>query len=196
IRSAAKPDRRTAFLRRAHGAGDQRCHGNFRGHGPARVGACQSLASSRTLALRLMSMDPQRWQQLKAILSDAFDEESTDARRAYVERSCSGDDALLREAESLLAEAEILRRSASDDLEACAENASQRIRRQVASQIIGKRIGAYVVTREIGRGGMGTVYLAARADGYFEKEVAIKLLFSGIDTEEMVQHFHAERRVL
>jgi serine/threonine protein kinase/tetratricopeptide (TPR) repeat protein len=143
-----------------------------------------------------MSMDPHRWQQLKSILSDAFDEETTDARRAYVERSCSGDEALLREAESLLAEAEILRRSASDDLEACAENASQRIRREVASQIIGKRIGAYVVTREIGRGGMGTVYLAARADGYFEKEVAIKLLFSGIDPEEMVQRFHSERRVL
>jgi serine/threonine protein kinase/tetratricopeptide (TPR) repeat protein len=141
-------------------------------------------------------MDPQRWQQLKSILSDAFDEESTDARRAYVERSCSGDEALLREAESLLAEAEILRRSTSDDLEACAENASQRIRREIAGQIIGKRIGAYVVTREIGRGGMGTVYLAARADGYFEKEVAIKLLNSRIDTEEMVQRFHSERRVL
>ena len=143
-----------------------------------------------------MSMDPHRWQQLKSILSDAFDEESTDARRAYVERSCSGDEALLREAESLLAEAELLRRSTSDDLEACAENAAQRIRREVASQIIGQRIGAYVVTREIGRGGMGTVYLAARADGYFEKEVAIKLLNSGIDTEEMVQRFHSERRVL
>jgi serine/threonine protein kinase/tetratricopeptide (TPR) repeat protein len=140
-------------------------------------------------------MDPQRWQQLKSILSDAFDQESTDARRAWVKRSCSGDQTLLQEAESLLAEAELLRRSANDDLEACAENAARRIRREVASQV-GKRIGAYVVTREIGRGGMGTVYLAARADGYFEKEVAIKLLNSGIDTEEMVQRFHYERQVL
>jgi len=142
-----------------------------------------------------MSMDPQRWQQLKSILSDAFDEESTSARLAFVQRSCSDDRVLLAEAESLLAEAEILRRSASDDLEACAENATKRIRREVASQV-GKRIGAYVVTREIGRGGMGTVYLAARADGYFEKEVAIKLLNSGVDTEEMVERFHSERRVL
>ncbi len=76
-----------------------------------------------------MSLDPQRWQRLKSILSDAFEEESTGARLAFVERSCSGDEALLREAESLLAEAEILRRSANDDLEACAENASRRIRR-------------------------------------------------------------------
>src|SRR5205085_1348200 len=105
------------------------------------------------------------------------------------------DEALLEEAESLLEEAEILRRSANDDLEACAENAARRIRREVDSQV-GKRIGAYVVTREIGRGGMGSVYLAARADGYFEKEVAIKLLNSGVDTEEMVRRFHSERQVL
>jgi serine/threonine protein kinase/Tfp pilus assembly protein PilF len=140
-------------------------------------------------------MDPQRWQQLKSVLSEAFEEESTAARLAFVERTCSGDQALLQEAESLLAEAEILRRSASDDLEACAEDAARRIRREIDSQI-GKRIGAYVVTREIGRGGMGTVYLAARADGYFEKDVAIKLLNPGIDTEEMVRRFHSERRVL
>ncbi|HEX8897978.1 MAG TPA: hypothetical protein VF751_04715, partial [Chthoniobacterales bacterium] len=112
-----------------------------------------------------------------------------------MERSCSGDQALLQEAESLLAEAEILRRSANDDLEACAEHAQKRIRRDVDAQT-GKRIGAYVIRGEIGRGGMGTVYLAARADGFFEKEVAIKLLNSGIDTEDMVGRFHSERHVL
>jgi eukaryotic-like serine/threonine-protein kinase len=142
-----------------------------------------------------MSMDPQRWQRLKSILSEAFEEESTSARLAFVERSCSDDQALLQDAESLLAEAEILRRSANDDFEACAEDAARRIRREGGSQI-GRRIGAYVVQREIGRGGMGTVYLAARADGFFEKEVAIKLLNSSVDTEEMVRRFHSERHVL
>ncbi len=140
-------------------------------------------------------MDAQRWQHLKSILNDAFDEESTGARLAFVERACSGDEALLREAESLLAGAEILRRSANDNFEACAENASKRIRREGVSRI-GQRIGAYIITREIGRGGMGTVYLAARADGYFEKEVAIKILNSGADTAGMVRRFHSERQVL
>ncbi|HEX4641505.1 MAG TPA: protein kinase, partial [Chthoniobacterales bacterium] len=140
-------------------------------------------------------MDAQRWQRLKSILNDAFEEESTSARLAFVERSCSDDQTLLQEAESLLAEAEILRRSAKDDLEACAENAARRIRRDAVSHI-GKRVGAYVITGEIGRGGMGTVYLAARADGYFEKEVAIKLLNAGVATEEMVRRFHSERKVL
>jgi serine/threonine protein kinase/tetratricopeptide (TPR) repeat protein len=142
-----------------------------------------------------MSIDPQRWQRLKSILIDAFEEESIDARRSFVERSCSDDEALLREAESLLAEAEVLRRSANDDLEACAQHAETRIRREHVAQI-GKRVGAYVLSREIGRGGMGTVYLAARADGYFEKEVAIKLLNPGFDTEEMLRRFHSERQVL
>jgi serine/threonine protein kinase/Tfp pilus assembly protein PilF len=140
-------------------------------------------------------MDTQRWQRLKTILNGAFEEESTSARLAYVERSCSNDRTLLQEAESLLAEAEILRRSASDDLEACAENATRRIRRDSVSRV-GNRIGAYVITGEIGRGGMGTVYLASRADGYFEKEVAIKLLNSGVATEDMVRRFHSERQVL
>ena len=55
-------------------------------------------------------MDPQRWQRLKSILGDAFEQDSIDARRAFVERTCSDDRALLQEAESLLEEAEILRR--------------------------------------------------------------------------------------
>src|SRR5256885_8579989 len=158
-------------------------------------GLSRKCGSIENYHARIDDMDAQRWQRLKSILNDAFEEESTSARLAFIERSCSDDQTLLQEAESLLAEAEILRRSASDDLEACAENAAKRIRREVDSQI-GKRIGAYVVTREIGRGGMGTVYLAARADGYFEKEVAIKLLNSGVDTEEMVRRFHSERQVL
>ncbi len=61
---------------------------------------------------------------------------------------------------------------------------------------IGRRIGAYVIVREIGQGGMGTVYLAARADGYFEKQVAIKLLKRGIDNEEVLRRFRSEREVL
>ena len=115
-----------------------------------------------------MSIDPQRWQRLKSILIDAFEEESADARRSFVERSCSDDEALLREAESLLAEAEVLRRSVNDDLEACAQHAEKRIRRESVAET-GKRVGAYVLNREIGRGGMGTVYLAARADGYLPR---------------------------
>src|SRR5262245_23113646 len=39
----------------------------------------------------------------------------------------------------------------------------------------GERVGAYVLVREIGHGGMGSVWLAERADGAFKRKVALKL---------------------
>src|SRR5688572_1588422 len=65
-----------------------------------------------------------------------------------------------------------------------------------AVSLVGQRLGAYELIREIGRGGMGTVYLARRADQEFEKEVAIKLLKRGTDTDEVLRRFRAERQIL
>jgi eukaryotic-like serine/threonine-protein kinase len=141
------------------------------------------------------ALDSRRWERLKSILADALEQESPAARIALVEGSCADDDVLLREAESLLAEAELLLRDAKDDLEECADNAATRVPRQNLSEI-GRRVGAYVIVREIGQGGMGTVYLAARADGYFEKQVAMKLLSCGTDTAEVLRRFRSEREVL
>ncbi|MEY2496990.1 MAG: eukaryotic-like serine/threonine-protein kinase [Verrucomicrobiota bacterium] len=140
-------------------------------------------------------LDSLRWAQLKSILAEALQQNSPAARIALVERSCAGDTDLLQEAESLLAEAEVLLREANDDLEACADRAGTAIPREDVSEI-GRRVGAYVITSEIGRGGMGAVYLAARADGYFEKQVAIKLLSHGPDTAELERRFRSEREVL
>ena len=61
---------------------------------------------------------------------------------------------------------------------------------------VGRRLGAYVLVAEIGRGGMGDVYLGKRADGEFEKEVAIKILRSGVRTVELVARFRTERQIL
>src|SRR4029077_18691728 len=60
----------------------------------------------------------------------------------------------------------------------------------------GERLGAYVIVRELGRGRMGTVFLAERADGQFEKQVAIKILNRGADTAEILRRFRAERQIL
>src|SRR5213076_412572 len=60
----------------------------------------------------------------------------------------------------------------------------------------GERVGAYVIARELGHGGMGTVFLAERADGQFEKQVAIKILNRGADTAEILRRFRAERQIL
>ena len=58
------------------------------------------------------------------------------------------------------------------------------------------RIGPYRTIREIGRGGMGTVYLAVRDDGQFRQEVALKLLRGSIATDDFVRRFRCERQIL
>jgi tetratricopeptide (TPR) repeat protein len=58
-----------------------------------------------------------------------------------------------------------------------------------------RRIGAYRILRELGHGGMGTVYLAARADDQYQKRVAIKTI-RGLDSEEILKHFRRERQIL
>ncbi len=57
-------------------------------------------------------------------------------------------------------------------------------------------VGPWRIRRELGRGGMGAVYLAERADGEFEKQVALKLVKRGMDTDEILARFRHERRIL
>ncbi len=58
-----------------------------------------------------------------------------------------------------------------------------------------RRIGPYKLIRELGRGGMGTVWLAARADEQFEKRVALKVVRAS-DSEEVLRFFRRERQIL
>jgi serine/threonine protein kinase/tetratricopeptide (TPR) repeat protein len=62
--------------------------------------------------------------------------------------------------------------------------------------IEGQRFGAYQVIREIGRGGMGAVYLAGRADDQFKKRVALKVLRADINAQEVLDRFRHERQIL
>lgn len=59
-----------------------------------------------------------------------------------------------------------------------------------------RRIGNYRIVRELGRGGMGAVFLGERADEQYQKHVAIKLIKRGMDTESVLRHFRRERQIL
>lgn len=61
---------------------------------------------------------------------------------------------------------------------------------------VGMRVGAYRLVRELGRGGMGAVYLAERADGQFEQQAAVKLIRRRKRGEGVVRRFLAERQFL
>jgi serine/threonine protein kinase len=60
----------------------------------------------------------------------------------------------------------------------------------------GERLGAYRIVREIGRGGMGAVYLAVRNDELYHKQLAINVVKRGMDTAEVLARFRYERQIL
>ena len=62
--------------------------------------------------------------------------------------------------------------------------------------MIGHHVGPYRIEREIGRGGMGTVYEAWRADGEFQHRVAVKLVRGGLDNNFVIKRFRNERQIL
>ncbi|MDQ4120629.1 MAG: protein kinase [Acidobacteriota bacterium] len=60
----------------------------------------------------------------------------------------------------------------------------------------GKEFGRYRIVREIGRGGMGAVFLAERTDGEFEQKVALKIVRRSFADSELVKRFRQERQIL
>jgi serine/threonine protein kinase len=60
----------------------------------------------------------------------------------------------------------------------------------------GQIIGHYQIIREIGRGGMGAVYLGRRADDEYRKFVALKIVRRGMDTDDILRRFRNERQIL
>jgi serine/threonine protein kinase/tetratricopeptide (TPR) repeat protein len=131
----------------------------------------------------------ERWQQAKAIVADALEQDSAKDRAALIAVRCGGDVELLREVESLVEQP-------TGSVESFAQNAAELLQRNMSILRPGLRIGAYAIVRELGRGGMGAVYLAQRADGQFEKQVAIKVLKRGTDTDEVLRRFRGEREIL
>jgi serine/threonine protein kinase len=60
----------------------------------------------------------------------------------------------------------------------------------------GYRVGPYEFERRIGRGGMGSVWLASRFDHEYKRQVAIKMVRRGTDSQEILRRFRLERQVL
>ena len=133
-------------------------------------------------------MTHEEWQRVKTVVADAAELPPAE-RMAFVARQCSDDPALRLEVESVLAHAGDRFERAADAMGGAAESNAE-------ESLKGARLGAYEIVREIGRGGMGAVYLARRADEEFEKEVAIKLLKRGTDTDEVLRRFRTERQIL
>ncbi len=132
-----------------------------------------------------------RWQKLKQIFSEALELEGTE-RKIYLEKACRDDPELLQEVESL-----ITSYHNPGLLDLSIDNVTESAFAGFDSVIFkGKKIGPYEIVGELGFGGMANVYLAKRADGQFDQDVALKLLRTGFKTENQVRRFLAERQIL
>ena len=112
---------------------------------------------------------------------------------AFLNEKCAGDETLRCEIEALLA----LHRQAGSFIETpIADVAAALLKEDETDLLIGQTIGHYKISRRISAGGMGAVYLAERADRQYEKQVAIKLIKRGMDTDSVLRHFRNERQIL
>ena len=119
------------------------------------------------------------FQDLEEIFEEAcaLDE---DSRRAVLDAKCAGNADLRREAERLV--------RAYDE-----ERAANAEAHQAAA---GRRFGAWQTVRLLGRGGMGEVWLAERADGQHEQQAALKILSPYLAAADSLKRFRRERQLL
>lgn len=116
----------------------------------------------------------------------------TARRRQFLDSACADDGDLRAEIDLLLAHRVD---TTSDLMEQCAADASLlRFESDIARA--GNRIGPYRILREIGRGGMGAVYLAERDDEQYRQQVAIKLIKPGLGGDPIQRRFRNEMQIL
>jgi eukaryotic-like serine/threonine-protein kinase len=141
-------------------------------------------------------MTRDEWQRIKAIASAALAEPESQ-RAAYVSSRCGGDEALRGEVESLVhSAAKAAHLFESPTVVMAGAAAALEALNQFDTSRIGERVGPYRIVRTLGAGGMGSAYLAERADEAFEKRVAIKLIKRGMDTDAVLRRFRQERQIL
>jgi serine/threonine protein kinase len=129
-------------------------------------------------------MRAERFRQIRNLF-DAALERSPDTRNAFLQEACHGDEELLVEVGRLLA--------AHGEPTAWIDES---VLGEPLPRLEGRRVGAYEILRQLGEGGMGSVYLAVRADGAFRKQFALKLVRPAAATEDTMRRFQREREIL
>ncbi len=147
-------------------------------------------------------MTPERWHRIEGLVEAALKHDRDDRSR-FLAAECGSDDELRRHAAALLDSYgqvdTFMEAPAALDLAAAAREGGARER--PASALPGalesqEMIGPYRLLDEIGHGGMGSVFLAARGDGEYRQRVAIKLIRHGIGSRSLARRFRNERQIL
>ncbi len=137
-------------------------------------------------------MNKEDWARVKDIFYAAL-ELPAGERALFIVESCRGDEAMVTEVSSLFEahdeSPDFIETSAVGSVKDLVDVAKKPSR-------IGQTIGVYRLERQIGEGGMGSVFLGSRADDTFKKKVAVKLIKRGFDTDEIIRRFRHERQIL
>ena len=134
-----------------------------------------------------MNQTRARFSEIEAIFHEALAARA-EARVELIETRCRGDRELAAEVRTLLEACQAEERFTT----------SRRVGPDAAQETppLRQRVGPYQLDRLLGRGGMGAVYLAHRADGQFEQKVAIKLIDLPLATDLFRERFRQERQIL
>ena len=145
-----------------------------------------------------MKIDREQWVRLSALLDTALDVEAGE-REAWLQR-LSGDAAALREPlRTLLAQRAHIE---TDDFLKTPDFAAALRLESARSQTVpldlqaASEVGAYRLLRELGRGGMGSVWLAERIDGKLKRQVALKFPYAGPNQRQLAERLARERDIL
>jgi eukaryotic-like serine/threonine-protein kinase len=136
-------------------------------------------------------MNATRWQAIGDLFEQALPL-PVGQRTALLDGACGIDHDLRREVVSLLAS----HNAAGGFLQHRIDGALSSFYQTTVAGGQPARVGPYRLIRELGRGGMGTVFLAERDDDEYHAQVAVKLVRPGMDTEFILARFRRERQTL
>ncbi|MEM6793123.1 MAG: serine/threonine-protein kinase [Acidobacteriota bacterium] len=131
----------------------------------------------------------ERFRRLETLFVRAS-ELAGEARREFLAAECADDPALRSEVEALLA----AEPAAEAQVSAAVASGLRLLSAEPGAPP--QRFGPYRLVGELGRGGLGTVYLAERDDAQFEMQVAIKVVRPELRTPELVRRLRQERQIL
>lgn len=136
-----------------------------------------------------MQMTPNDWEKAKELFETALELDPS-LRASFLAENCR-EVSLQQQVEKLLidyqAAGSFLDKPALHSTDKCPE---------MEDAMVNRRLGAYRLVRRLGQGGMAAVFLAVRADDEYQKEVAVKLVLPGLDSQDVLNRFRNERQTL
>ena len=135
-----------------------------------------------------LAITPQRWQRIQELFERAIALDA-EARANLLLQECADDPSLREQVMALLL-------ASGDDRGELEQRVDRAFAGTAANVEAGNIVGRYRILRTLGRGGMGVVYLAERADDHYQQHVALKVMSRSLLQGEPAGRFRAERQIL